>query len=148
MSPKYSSPSQNDVMEVIQQSRQKKLLCNCANLVIGYYPDYYKNKLYCITCTKDSFEYPGERFAEDTVFPKCPDNCRLFLDKELVKTAQERQKFWKHIKSCLGFFYNLIAGFFKLAWQTQVIIIIFFILFFTPRWVPWIISLYKAIRTP
>lgn len=109
-------------------------------------------------CREQSFESPFAALSDDaqlnilqhslSIDPlSCPKNCACYKNRKWVMAKSATGKIFKGLYETVR---NLLKGFAELSWQTQVAIITLLVLFISPKWVPLVISLAKAIwgKTP
>lgn len=117
-------------------------------------------------CDQRSFEWPRPRVDDQSQMDmltrsmvqggeiiSCPANCFCFIsraDAELAErkaqTAAARREKWERRRARFaGPMKNLFGWFGKLPWQTQLLIILLGILAISPKWVPQLIVLIKAL---
>lgn len=111
------------------------------------------NSYFVPGCARHSFEFPFGEVSDDAQLLilrnnlgsnplSCPKNCTYYENRKwgFLKVATRFA-----FGGLYGFLRDLVKGFAGLAWQTQVAFIGLVILIMSPKWVPLINSLVRAI---
>lgn len=83
----------------------------------------------------------------------CPAKCACYESRievelakaEAMKAAAAREKRERRWARVVGPIKGVLGWFNKLPWQTQILIILLVVLFISPRWVPQLVLLIKAL---
>jgi hypothetical protein len=157
--PRIETSSAHNVKLWVKQGVADGRLKRCWNLVVKKVRPQTDGggiemeSFYAPFCECDSFEgsvaYMDERtklgFLRrqlNTNPVSCPKNCTMYENRKWSWFKSNATNVLKGLYESLK---GLLKGYVALPWQTQVIIAVLVILLISPKWVPLIVSLLKAI---
>lgn len=136
--------------------RQMALAVPTGSAIVYFFPEFDQRSFVWLGPALDDQtrrEMLVQSMEKGVAIISCPSECLCYENRaeaelaarkaqEAVAAKEKRKRQWAHIVGPIKAVFNWFSG---LSWQAQIALIFLGVLFLSPKWVPQIVSLIKAL---